>query len=76
MFGHTSLGRVYEKCISEDQLKNVVSYRFDSKNKFNSYQGTDLLSHYHEAAYDAYMTGVCFATIMKYAELQDQLKLS
>lgn len=76
MFGNTSLGKVYEKCISDEQMKNVLHYRFDSKNKFTSYLGTDLLSHYHEAAYDAYMTGVCFATIMKYQEIQDQLKLT
>ncbi len=27
-----------------------------------------MLSHYHEAAYDAYMTGVCFAKILKFKE--------
>lgn len=76
MFGNTALGRIYEKCTTEEQLKSVLNYAFDSKNKLTNYQGTDLLSHYHEAAYDAYMTGVCYGTIMKYAEIQDQIKLS
>ena len=30
-----------------------------------------LLSHYHEAAYDAYMTGVAFGHVLKIKEIDD-----
>lgn len=29
-----------------------------------------MFSHYHEAAYDAYMTGFAFANIIKYKEIE------
>lgn len=41
---------------------------FDLENGFGNYEGSGLLSHYHEAAYDAYMTGYAFATILKFKE--------
>ena len=41
---------------------------FDLRNNFTNYEGQALLSHYHEAAYDAYMTGICFANILKFKE--------
>jgi len=31
--------------------------------------GANLSTHYHEAGYDAYMTGVAFAKILKYKEI-------
>lgn len=30
-----------------------------------------MLSHYHEAAYDAYMTGVAFGHVLKIKEIDD-----
>lgn len=44
---------------------------FDLKNGFKNYEGTTLLSHYHEAAYDAYMTGVAFGHVLKIKEIDD-----
>ena len=41
------------------------------KNGFKNYHGSDLLEHYHEAAYDAYMTGYVFAKVLKYKEVDD-----
>ena len=29
-----------------------------------------MLAHYHEAAYDAYMTGVAFVNIVKFKEVE------
>ena len=34
-----------------------------------NYEGAGMLAHYHEAAYDAYMTGIAFANIVKYKEV-------
>lgn len=41
------------------------------KNGFKNYHGSDLLEHYHEAAYDAYMTGYVYAKILKYKEVDE-----
>jgi len=68
-FGRTDLGKVYEKCINDERIKNSgMKIAFDLDNDFKNYDGSDLLSHYHEAAYDAFMTGVCFANILKFKE--------
>jgi len=68
-FGKTILGKVFEKCQADKRLKDVLSFRFDLKNGFVNYHGAELLSHAHEAAYDAYMTGFAFAKILKYKEI-------
>ena len=48
-----------------------MGFQFDLKNGFVNYHGSELLSHYHEAAYDAYMTGYVFARILKYKEIDE-----
>lgn len=61
-FGRTDLGKVYEKCLNDERIKAAgAKIVFDLERDFKNYEGSELLSHYHEAAYDAYMTGVCFA---------------
>ena len=35
-------------------MKDILKFEFDLKNGFCNYSGTEALSHYHEAAYDAY----------------------
>ena len=68
-FGRTDLGKVYEKCLNDERIKNSgMRIAFDLENDFKNYEGSELLSHYHEAAYDAFMTGVCFANILKFKE--------
>jgi hypothetical protein len=53
-FGRTDLGRIYEKCQNDERLKTCgVKVAFDLDNDFTNYEGTALLSHYHEAGYDA-----------------------
>ena len=47
----------------------MIKFGFDLKNGLTNYNGTELLSHYHEAAYDAHMTGVGFACVIKRKEL-------
>lgn len=68
-FGRTDLGKVFEKCTSDERIKNSgMRISFDLDHGFSNYDGQELLSHYHEAAYDAYMTGICFANILKFKE--------
>ena len=70
VFFKTSLGEVYEKCTSDGKFKENIKCAFDVKNGFVNYDGTGLLSHYHEAAYDAHMTGVAFMHILKFKEIE------
>lgn len=49
-------------------MKHLLRINFDLKNGFSNYSEAGLLDHYHEAAYDAYMTGYSFALILKYKE--------
>jgi poly(A)-specific ribonuclease len=68
-FGRTDLGKVYEKCLNDEKIKGSgMNIAFDLRGGFGNYDGTELLSHYHEAAYDAYMTGFAFANILKFKE--------
>ena len=69
-FYQTSLGTVYEKCTSDDKFKSNLRWKFDTKNHCSNYEGQALLSHYHEAAYDAHMTGIAFMHILKYKEIE------
>lgn len=71
IFYKTSLGDLYEKCTKEDKFKNNLKFEFDLKNGFGNYEGTAALSHYHEAAYDAYMTGLIFANCIKFKEIDE-----
>lgn len=65
-FGRTDLGKVYEKCVNDEKLKKCTKIEFDIG--FTHYEGDEQMSYAHEAAYDAFMTGYCFAHILKYKE--------
>jgi hypothetical protein len=67
-FGRTDLGKVYEKCLVDERIKSGSKVGFDLEKGFTSYEGAGLLAHYHEAAYDAYMTGYSFLYILKFKE--------
>lgn len=69
-FYNTSLGQVYEKCTEDDKFKSNLRWKYDTKNHCSNYAGQALLSHYHEAAYDAHMTGVVFMHILKHKEIE------
>lgn len=69
IFSRTDLGKIYEKCLGDEKLKQSgAKIVFDVDNGFINYEGSGLLSHYHEAAYDAYMTGFAFANVLKFKE--------
>ena len=70
LFYRTSLGELYDKCTNDEKLKHNLKFRFDVFNGFGNYEGTALLSHYHEAAYDAHMTGLVFAHTLKFKEME------
>ena len=64
-FYNTTLGSMYERLTKEDKYKKSLRFKYDTANGFDAYAGSGLLSHYHEAAYDAHMTAVVFAQILK-----------
>lgn len=70
-FGRTDLGKVYEKCTTDRGMQGIITIHFDRQKGFVNYDGAALLAHYHEAAYDAFMTGVSFANILKFKEIQE-----
>lgn len=67
-FSRTDLGKIFEKCVSDGGMKGQISIEFDLKNKFANYDQAHLISHYHEAAFDAYMTGFSFINVLKFKE--------
>lgn len=70
-FSKTGLGLLFEKCTGDKKFKDILGIHFDLANGFKNYHGTDLLSHYHEAAYDAYMTGYVYVKTLKYKEIDE-----
>ena len=68
-FGRTVVEKIFEKCTTDNRLRFLASVSFDIRNGFTRYENSGILSFAHEAAYDAYMTGVCFAHIMRYKEV-------
>ena len=61
---------MYEKCTNDDKFKGNLRCKYDTQSGCGNYEGTALLSHYHEAAYDAHMTGVVFMHILKHKEIE------
>ena len=47
------------------KFTELLGFKFDTVNGCVNYEGTQMLSHYHEAAYDAHMTGVVFAYLLE-----------
>ena len=68
-FFKTGLGDIYEKITTDKKFVTNIKCKFDTKNGFTNYDGTELLSHYHEAAYDAQMTAMAFIHILKFKEM-------
>jgi poly(A)-specific ribonuclease len=64
-FGRTILNVVYEKTQKDDAFNLPLSFAFDSQ--FTMYDGNK--KKCHEAAFDAYMTGVVFAKTLKRKEV-------
>ena len=61
---------MYDKVTNDEKFKHNMRNQFDLQNNFSNYEGQALLSHYHEAAYDAHMTGHVFMHILKYKEIE------
>lgn len=70
-FFKTGLGDLFDKVTNDDKYKKNLKFKFDVKNGCSNYDGTSMLSHYHEAAYDAHMTGVVFGHILKLKEFDN-----
>ncbi|CAI2363076.1 unnamed protein product [Moneuplotes crassus] len=63
----TWLGHAYRQCLESDLLKGNLHFEFDTG--FERYNDE---TQEHEAAYDAYMTGVLFASAAKFKEILDE----
>ena len=68
--GKTDLEALFSKCTNGKNFKGHVNFELDPQivnpEKFKEMA--------HEAAFDAYMTGVCFASISKYIEIRPLLQ--
>ena len=51
----------------------MIKCAYDTASGFINYEGQASLSHYHEAAYDAHMTGYAFVYILKMKEMDFML---
>ena len=60
----TWLGSAYECCLENETLKGTLNFEYAPNFEKYNEEGQE-----HEAAYDAYMTGVIFATVAKYKEI-------
>jgi poly(A)-specific ribonuclease len=72
----TVLGFLYENLKQDKFYKDILGFQFDLDKGFKNYDGSSLEEHYHEAAYDAYMTGLVFGLLMKSQEIRRLINLS
>jgi len=70
-FGKTALGKVYEKCMFDKRIKDILKFKYDLKNGFVNYENSTTETSYHEAAFDSTMTGYAFAKILKYKQIDE-----
>ena len=70
-FGKTALGKVYEKCMFDKRIKDILKFQYDLKNGFVNYKNSTTETSYHEAAFDSTMTGYAFAKILKYKQIDE-----
>jgi len=61
-FGSTQLGKLHQKCENDHRLADILKIKYDNSIKKAKNQ-------YHDAGYDAYLTGYVFAKVMKYKEI-------
>lgn len=66
-FGKTELKYLYQKCLTDKKFSNSLVFKFEQSNPdFLKYETSQ---QSHDAGYDAYMTGVVFATLSKFIEI-------
>lgn len=78
-FHRTDLGKAFEKCTLDGKMRGSnAKVSFDEEGAFERYrksnsQKEDRLqeSFYHEAAYDAHMTGIVFIQTLRFCEKRD-----
>ena len=68
-FFPSGLGEIYQKCLTNEKYKDNIRVDFDLQGGFVRYHGQHM-TFYHEAAYDAHMTGVAFVHALKIMEMQ------
>lgn len=61
-FTQTTLNAMSNKCTSDKKFQNYLEFEYDLTSGFDKYISKTAL---HEAGYDSYITGVCFASFVK-----------
>lgn len=68
-FDKTALDSIFERIKMSQKFNEIAKFSFDTG--FDRYRQ---VGKEHEAAYDAYMTGYVFATLVKHKEIEDKYK--
>ena len=63
-----SMANVFQ---TNKKYKQYLEFEFDLAAGFNKYMSKSKL---HEAGYDSYLTGICFASMIKYLEVQNLIE--
>jgi hypothetical protein len=69
--GKTDLEALFSKCTNGKNFKGHINFELDSETGLDPDKFKEMA---HEAAFDAYMTGVCFASISKFLEIRPLLQ--
>lgn len=71
--GKTNLEDLYEKCLKDKAVSNNLQFKFDvaAHLDFGKYQDT---YQAHNGGFDAYMTGIVFASLTKKLEINSLLE--
>ncbi|CDW79233.1 poly-specific ribonuclease parn-like domain-containing protein 1-like [Stylonychia lemnae] len=67
LFNKTDLNSMSLQVLQNKKFKNYLEFEFDISHNFVKYQNKCML---HEAGYDSYLTGIIFASLVKYLETQ------
>ena len=65
LFNKTDLNSMSTQIFQTKKFKNYLEFDYDLNTGFGKYLSKTML---HEAGYDSYLTGVCFASMVKYLE--------
>eukprot|EP00347_Sterkiella_histriomuscorum_P012938 403366643 len=63
----TDLNSMSTQILQKQKFKSYLEFDYDIGHNFTKYQSKQML---HEAGYDSYLTGLVFASLIKYLEVQ------
>lgn len=69
LFNKTDLKYMAQQFFESKKFSNFVQFEFDPG--FKKYKAENML---HEAGFDSYLTGICFANMLKFVQSQNLLE--